>query len=325
MANLPWIDEAQLARDEPRLFHYTNASSLSKILQSKAMFATHFEETNDRQEARIVREPLARRMATDARTTLLATANARGGILTRPEAEIEQDLLERARRFFDALLESYPTPLHITCFSVHAARHQENGLLTMWRLYGSLEKDKRKWRKRNEGQGVALAFNTEKLRLETEKILKTKGVSHIHLDRVYYGQDHDEIQRRIDAAPSISDQFTQFVMNLELGEEYNPQIDLDTLVKFPVLVVCGKHSDFEDEREVRLVVVPELEQSLNGRAPLVGPSRRLLVGYLDALEEVIVGPSKRQARLERLVRKILRQNGFDHVAVRKSGTPFRFL
>lgn len=194
--------------------------------------------------------------------------------------------------------------------------------LTMWRLYGrgKIGEGER------DGVGVALGFNTEKLRLATEGIQEKHGTYCIYLDRVRYGDDDPEVQRRVDDSPSIATLYAKSVIAMIQGAQ-EPPTDLTTedADKFTILFPCAKHQDFEDERETRLVVCPALEVSLAGRAPLVGPDGRVVVKYLDALEEVLVGPSNKQDELFASVSATLKAKGFERVLVKKSETPFRFL
>lgn len=303
------------------LFHYTNKASLLPILQSRGLFATHYGATNDSAEARTVSRPLGMRMVEAGLPKVAALANQRG-LKMMPEPQLREEMLADTGVYFNAMLKSFPTPPYITCFSFHDRPHQkDNGLLTMWRLYGA----SRDGKTADEGQGVALGFNTEKLRVETEKILMSHGASYIYLDRVRYGEDDPEIQRRVNDSQSIAALYAQHVIDRLTGTKPNPIVTVEDMNKFTVLVPCAKHLDFEDEREVRLVVGKELDQSLNGRTPLAGPKDRLVIHYLDALEEIMVGPSKRQDALFNAIGATLRSTGFGHLTVRKSRTPFRFL
>lgn len=329
MADLPWIDEDKLILEQPKLYHYTTATALPKILSSKGMFATSFGLTNDLMEARVAALPLSRKMVEAAFPRMLALAQSQGQGLAMSEAESKARMLEAAKDFYVKLLKSAPTPPHITCFSAHTAPHHDtNGLLTMWRLYGAhREKDKRRWRKQNEGQGVALGFSTKKLSEATERIRDTCGVSSIHLDRVYYGGDDLELNRRVDEAGPIADLFADYFIEMivKRNDDWDPNMRVAVANMFLVLAPSAKHADFIDERETRLVVCEHVDGTLNGRTPFAGPSGRLVVQYLEALEDVIVGPSNRQGRLFKRVRRLLDVNGLEHIPIRKSETPFRHL
>jgi hypothetical protein len=99
----------------------------------------------------------------------------------------------------------------------------------------------------------------------------------------------------------------------------------EELMKFVVLSTSTKHPDCQDEREVRMVVMRSTNPRQRGKQPLDGPRNRILVPCLEALDEVLVGPSNRQAALFKTVKTKLKAAGYAHVAVRKSETPFRHL
>ncbi len=320
MADLPWIDEKKLAKEHPMLFHYTTKAALPDILKSRGLFATHYGATNDSAEVRTVSRPLGLRMVEAGFPRVVALAKERKLKLAKPEPELKKEMLWDAGIYFNAMLKTMPTPPHITCFSAHDRPHQkENGLLTMWRLYGA-SKDGGM-----PDEGVALGFNTEKLRVETEKILERYGAAYIYLDRVRYGEDDPEIQRRVTDSPSLAALYAQHVIDKLTGTQPDPHLTIEDMNKFTVLVPSAKHLDFEDEREIRLVVSKELDQSLNGRIALSGPKDRLVIRYMDALEAIMVGPSKRQDALFNSVSDTLRAHGFEHISVLRSRTPFRFL
>lgn len=327
---LPWLNEKALAEEQPRLFHYTSADNLPAILKSRGLFATHFNATNDTQEARYVSRPLAEAMVEAAFPKLLALVKEKGAKLAMSEDETRAQMLVEATKFFRDMLKTLPTPPHVTCFSAHTLPHHDtSGLLTMWRLYGvSRSKGKRRRKWRNDAQGIALGFNTEKLRVITEEIIEQYAVAYIFLDRVSYALDDPEVKRRVSESPEIADLFAGYFMARILGDDdWNPNIAPATMNKFVVLVPSAKHPDFVDERETRLVVCPEVddERLQRGLPRLEGPKDRLVVRYFDALEEIIIGPSRRQDKLLKNVRFLLRSKGFGHIDVRKSQTPFRYL
>lgn len=310
---LPWLDERALIRKHPRLYHYTKESALLNILASRGLFATHYLHTNDRAEIRALRQPIANHMA--ARSLQLIRTRLRHGQLKlrQPESELEAKVGEDAEQLFDSMIRSMPVAPHLTCFSSHSGAHQmENGLLTMWRLYGG------------EGEGVALGFDTKKLVESYEDASAKFGMDYIFLDEVAYGIDDPILQTRLKESESLLGLHSRNLASLLDGKELaDSDPDIDDLMKFLVLSTSTKHPDFEDEREVRMVVAPSRNAKRKGKTPLDGPRNRLLISCLEAMEEILVGPGKKQAAIVRAVRAKLKAAGYKHVQVRSSATPFR--
>ncbi len=310
----PWLDESRLAREHPTIFHYTRLKVLPQILESGGVFATRYNVTNDPDELHSLRHPLAAMMAMSA-LPLLKYAETLGHFRPPQDMDIEAVALDEAIKFHDIMVRSLPKPLPcLTCFCTHSEEHHvRNGLLTMWRLYG-------------RGEGVALGFDTAKFVALTEEIQKTRAVAGIYLDRVLYGLQDPELTTRVLQSPDVVQQFARTLMVMLREKSEMGPISKSTLTKFLRLICCSKHPDFSDEREVRLVVQeafigkelgrPRLDQSLPDR---------VLVQYLGALKEVMVGPGELQSDAVAMVRHALNDNGFPDIPVIASGTQFRFV
>lgn len=311
---LPWIDEDALAVEHPRIYHYTIASRLEPILASGGLLATHYDQTNDRDEMRALRDTLVIRMAEVALERTRARLS-RGDIhVDLPEEQFEAIIGGDAHTFFDIMVRVMPSAPHITCFSAHdRPHHQENGLLTMWRLYGG------------EGQGVALGFDTAKLVAATYRIRDSLAIDTIYLDRVGYGEDDPEIRRRLDDSPEIPALFSTFLIALMEGRTEIPETELGDLFKFLTLCASVKRADFEDEREIRLITAQALPHTVNGRDSPSLTGSRILLPFLEALDEVLIGPSNVQEALYQRTQHALAHADMKHVGVRKSHTSFRVL
>lgn len=310
---LPWIDEDALAAKHPRIYHYTHASRLGPILTSGGLLATHYDQTNDRDEVRALRDTLVTTMAEVARVRARERLS-RGDIRIDAMSEEEFDSIidADARTFFDIMVRVMPSAPHITCFSAHdQPHHRRNGLLTMWRLYGG------------EGQGVALGFDTAKLVAATYRIRGALAIDTIYLDRVGYGEDDPEIRRRLHESPDISELFSTFLIALFEGRTEIPDEEGSNLFKFLTLCASVKRADFEDEREIRIITSQALTETVNGRSAPTLIGSRVLLPILDALDEVLIGPSETQEELFQDVRNGLDAAGLKHVGVRRSDTSFR--
>jgi len=276
------------------------------------LFATHFSKTNDRAEIKALRQPLAKLMV--EQTLPLFRARMKRGDLrsTLPMEELEARMGEDAELLFDSMVRSMPSAPYLTCFSSHAEpHHAANGLLTMWRLYGGA------------GQGIALGFDTANLVAAYDRASAKYAMGMVFLDRVGYGAEDPQVKARLKESASLIQLHARNLLAMLDGKE--PDDAGDDLMKFLVLTTSTKHPDFQDEREVRVVVTRSLNPKQPGKKPLDGPKHRLLVPCLEALDEVLIGPSNRQASLAKSVKAKLKAAGYERVAVRKSATPFRHL
>lgn len=310
----PWLDEAELARENPTIFHYTRLNVLPDILKSGGLFAARYNATNDPEELHSLRHPMATLMAMSA-TPLLEYATALGRFHPPEDLDLHEAALEEAAQFHDIMIHALPKPLpSITCFSSHKDdHHKKNGILTMWRLYGLEE-------------GVALGFDAKKLIEITEDIQKTEAVSGIYLDRVLYGLQDAELVRRVLQSSEVVHQFARTLMSMLDADIEMPPLRSSTLHKFLRLVCCSKHADFSDEREIRLVVMESDDRMAKGRSRLLQPvPDKILVRYLGALKEIMVGPGESQVAATKQVRQCLDEAGFEAVPVTTSQIQFRFL
>ena len=230
-------------------------------------------------------------------------------------AALERIIPEDARSFYNAMVRSLPLPFFLTCFSKHtAAHHNLNGLLTLWRFYGG------------DGEGIALGVNTRKLVDATGSLLRTHSLAAVYVDEVRYGIDDEVLRGRVSDASGLIEMFLEFVDNLISKRELDFGNRGLEMHQFTVLAASAKHPDFVDEREIRLVATPAFKGYENGRrSAKTCDERFLLLPYLDALDSVIVGPSRDQAALVDAVGSALRRANLGSVQVIRSDTPFRFV
>ncbi|WP_304075606.1 DUF2971 domain-containing protein [Maricaulis maris] len=315
MEPLPWIDEAKLVEAHPQLFHYTSFEALKLILGSGSLAARPFTKTNDAVEGRALREAIVQAMHDRGLKDIRGIFAEHNAEFIGTDEEFIEVCRQDAENCFDAIISANPSQPYLTCFSTHREQHHiENGLLTMWRVYG------------DNGHGVALGFDAEKLREITEQTQKYRAVDIIYLDEVGYGAASALVSKRMREFPSMTDLYMKAIAAVCCE---NKQVFLNAgadLMRFLILNLACKHPDFEDEREVRLVTMEALPDNVHGREPLkrLGDGR-LLIKCLDALNEVIVGPSGRQDQQINRVVRLLGAYGRSEVEVRGTSTPFRQL
>jgi hypothetical protein len=315
VGRLPWINEDEIVAKFPTIFHYTRAKHLEPILASRGLHATHFAHTNDAEEFHGVREMFPA-LAAEPAIALAKRLRAKGAFKRAPSnAALAEIIPEDARNFHDAMVRALPLPFYLTCFSKHTAPHHNvNGLLTLWRFYGG------------DGEGVALGFDTRRLVGATETLLRTHALTAIYLDEVRYGIDDEVLRARMSDATGLLEMFLEFVDNLISGRQLDFGKRGLEMRQFTVLAASAKHPDFMDEREIRLVATPAFEGHEDGReSARTSDERFILLPYLDALESVIVGPSRDQAGLAERIGATLERAGYADVEVVRSKTPFRFV
>jgi len=310
---VPWVDETAIAREHGLLFHYTGASTLKPILSTGGLYATTYKDTNDPDELHALRNPLVPLMVLAA-LPLLKYAQEIGTFMPPIAWDLESVAREEASKFHDIMVRALPTVPHVTCFSTHSEEHHvQNGLLTMWRLYG-------------RGEGLALGFDAPRLVELSQEIQRSAAIDGIYLDRVLYGLGDPRLVKRIMEAPDVPQKFAETLILMLQSRSDAPQFEMQTLLRFLVLICCAKHPDFSDEREVRLIVQQALEGHERGRPRVEEPAAgRIVVKCLDALRHVMIGPNDHQDALAESVRHQLDGAGFGHVEVHKSQIQFRFV
>ena len=233
------------------LFHYTSFEAFESIIRSQVLRATHFWHTNDETEFVHVSGPMRQALAPIVERIakgpppdqkLLEAIQLHGSVDTFVQSEVGHIF----RVAFNHMRECGPqfgmAPAFICCFCDHSdddAYTQENGLLSMWRGYGS--------------DGVALVFDCEKLKacLDRERA-EFKYLGHGQLLEVAYSLKDDVFKQH----------FGDFVALLECNAR-KYLIDHKSDVDFHKLLLQAaagyKHHAFVEEREVRIALFPHTQ------------------------------------------------------------------
>ena len=220
---------------------------------------------------------------------------------------------EDAKSCFNALIKGMPSEPEIACFSYHEKpNHIENGLLTQWRLYGG------------KGSGVALGFNARKIIDISNDSIKTLGVDTMFLDQVAYGAEMGQSADRLNEFGELPEIYARSVLAVLLDRRGIFEDLRDELMKFFVLCASTKHPDFADEREIRLVVSPAIDETLADRKRLSKVGKRSLNPILPALTEILVGPSHDQDKIAFQVERLIHTYERSDIQIKRSNTPFRF-
>ncbi len=298
------IEQVLLSTWEPDpmpgpLFHYTDADGFKGIIESGEIWATHFDHLNDRGELRHGEDIVA--------------AEAKELIGEQPEND--------PRRFFlEQFLEAHPRARLSERTNVYLASLSEAGdLLSQWRAYGS------------DGSGFAIGFKS----LPMPDPKSEKGQAGLTLLRCEYDQNAFRTRsRRILLGTAnvfvkfLSEQGDRKATLKVIGETALRACYLRIAMEIPRL----KHEAFAEEKEWRLVVIPnpgredeivEFRALPNGLSPYV----KVPVGVSDKridLASIVIGPGQDADRSLRSAKMFLTKLDYDSDnLLRISAAPYR--
>jgi hypothetical protein len=318
-------DEAKV-RESRSLFHYTNAQGLIGILDTRSLFATHSDYSNDSSECRLILKYLNNQLAEEYAGYLpkLIAKN-----LLNPKILEERSLLEReAQKSVQAMLSAVnlTAPYFITSFCMHDkdTYEYEHGLLSQWRGYAR--------------GGFAIEFDEfgiDALNKEEHAGWRYQGM----LTSAVIYEDHEAFVnpkefagmggaflRNIFADNPIADE----ILGVGKVEDFGRLF----LARAPFI----KHYGFSEEEEYRIVAMPNRRTKADP-----GEKREIkdihfrtgtdgnVVPYIALYEEmckplpiqsIIVGPHARQDN-QRLAVELLLERFEVNAAVRVSESTFR--
>lgn len=228
-------------------------------------------------------------------------------------------LKKKIRRTRDAGFKAYlkrveslveeppPKGVYICCFCT------EDNLLSQWRSYGE------------NGTGVSIGFEQMGFTRYTGADLPVEEIGLMRLWKVFYKRETKEkiIEQALDMIPNL---------HMQADEEEKARKAADAIHFF---IPTFKNSDFEEEKERRLIFTPAPACNVDPRYRV---ARRMLVPFYSLKElgqssddtrvhlpvrSVTVGPSVQKKLNVESVQMLLSQNGYTSVAVTASDTPYR--
>jgi hypothetical protein len=288
--------DAGSARPDKPLFHYTDAPGFKSILETKELWATHFEHLNDQSELRIGED-----------------------LIDREAESLTRDLPENSGRRL--MMEEFAA-IHreqrlSQVLNIYVASFSENGdQLSQWRAYGA------------DGSGYAIGFRSIPL--------PGSGVADAAVGLFLLRCEYDAAAFRRNIRQillEVSTGFEKFVQS-EPGR-VNPLAVMRIALSICLRRVGAevprlKDEAFEGEGEWRLVGLVSTDRDkgvINVRA-----SPRALVPYLPIsviegdkmdLDAVVVGPRPDADRARRTAAILLRRHGYREEIVRSSRAPYR--
>lgn len=261
-----------LKKNRPLLAHYTSIEVAEKILRDENIWLSNPTYMNDHFEM-----VYGINLATD-----LFSNNKNIEIFEKSDLaeRVLQIYLHYVRQFeHDHMLDVY-----VACFCQHDI-DDADGLLSMWRSYGA------------QGNGAALVFNTG--------FASDSDVPLISISRVNYLSNAEREEQLI----KLIDSWYFRIKECDITRD-NVHIPLNALFyKFVYLALTTKHKGFREEREWRLIYLPQLDETkilkpffdyaITARG--VEPKLKLPIrplpyaqetwALVDVLESIIIGPT----------------------------------
>jgi len=223
----PWWEDANTDRDYPKrrpvLAHYTSIQTLEAIIKGNEFWLSNPLLMNDTQELRHGLD-IARWAIQES--PLLKTVFGDSGANQLLQAFGAQHQLYGTKHAFDT---------YVASFSEHEDG-DEDGLLSMWRGYGS------------NGSGAALIFKTTELQPPEEQ-------SPLILARVHYGSD----DKRLEWINGKLDEFCRLAVNAQATKGHFGRLGEILFNRFLVAALVSKHNGFAEEKEWRAIYLASLD------------------------------------------------------------------
>lgn len=312
------------------LYHYTTWSGLLGIINSQSLWATHYKFLNDYSEIVLFRNKLVSLIIPYVRESYekfleefpnkQQQINQNGGLdrIVQHDAEV----------VVDAQYHATGNEIYILsfCGEHNNSYVNDNGLLSQWRGYSS-------------GGGFAIVFDTLKLEQIFEAEASNYEYSAMHLSSVIYSNDEDRLKTALSDDLSVIAEDVRELFNSEnLNSREN---NLKGYREFVNCVSRYKHCGFEEENEVRAVILPTVidQEYLNlamadGSTLKPEKERKFrdkngeIVPYIELfnsaeielpIKRIIVGPHKEKEARAAALRVMLRNTS---IKVACSDIPF---
>lgn len=304
-----------------KLYHYTTWDGLLGILQTQALWATHYKFLNDYSEIVLFRDKLISLILPYVREAykdlirqyphIENSINQKGGL-----AQVAQHDTEVV---IDAQYHATGDEIYIFSFCGQHKNPQINinGLLSQWRGYGA-------------GGGFALVFDTQKLEELLETEAKEFEYSAGHFSDLIYSDDENKLNEELsDDLAIIADGIRQFFHHTNFDKDEEPDISKGYL-PFVKCISRYKHHSFSEENEVRIVALPtvldqEMIKLAGSKGVTLKPEKERKfrnkngqhIPYIELfnsidielpIEKIIVGPHKEKETRSTALRSMLRKS-----------------
>ncbi len=297
------IRESQrLEKDDIKLVHYTSSENAFNILSGQTLWMRNTSCMNDYSE-----------VIHGLNSVSIHLLDTDKNLKDFKVSDRTKEYLNASINKFDDIWSRSRLDANIYVASLSEKLPSENGLgrLSMWRAYGGKN-------------GVAIEFNNP---------AKTNGLNVFLYPAIY---NDDELKKELDSV----------IRNIDENVDYLDSLSQQTVVDHIVLsllllVVCKKHEGFSEEREWRLVYVPNLIQEtefalknsvecINGLPQIVyklpvngGLSPK--INLTTMLHKVLIGPTENAMQQALSFSMILNSIGLSDVdmKIERSDIPLR--
>lgn len=319
--------------EDDRLFHYTSAAGLFGILQSKCLWATHYQFLNDSKEFVAARASLRKYLERPIKVAM-ARLKVNERIVLEPSLDKATVIAEEAERlvslFYDAMWGNNDDRIKGTdgyIFSCYCGAPIDgnpfrNGGLLNWSTYG-------------KNGGYALQFNVSKLlNLLQQERERYNALSWI-LRRAVYAEE-GEIPDLLRTQYDTVGQFAQIISEENMRGTALSKTDFGPMAGPLLEIMCLLKDDyFRLEKEARLVVLRrqsplglEKFHDLHIRhaggvsVPYVKLFEGNLFGENCPLERIIIGPHADNTRRVVALRTYLKAQALNHIEITVSSVPY---
>ena len=262
--------DEQFPDKKPLLAHYTSIETLESILKNNELWFSNPLFMNDVEELRFGINEGANRFfnSKDIKDSL-----------NEAQFKILQTQFEQ---FLNKFTNEYVLDVYTFCLSEHDEINHPDGLLSMWRGYGS------------NGNGAALVFDTSKL--------ESVPSSALVIARVEYSSR----QERVDWLDRKLKEFSQLLMKLKLGDEQLYLASYAIFERIKLFSIFTKHHGFAEEREWRVAFLKDRDMD-SKFSPMLGYSigARGVEPKLKLKLEEVAGHISNSVSLSNLVHQII--------------------
>lgn len=200
------------------IYHYTDGSGLTGILESQSLRATHFRYLNDKTELELYKEML---------------------LFSLRKQQVSQNMVERFKEYIETVSglvfdrqNQHLCDIFICSFCFHNSHNKDFSLLSQWRGYG-------------KDGGYAIGFDYEYLNNLKEKERTIYDFDFATFDPVTYWDKEAEI-------PEEQKENVEFILTSYIKGHKNGQLR-EASDRYLRCLAHVKHDGFNEENEYRLV------------------------------------------------------------------------
>jgi hypothetical protein len=316
-------NDADFDEDE-RIFHFTDAIGLYGILQSKCLWATHFQFLNDRNEIVYARDFLTQWLCKHIHP-IIAAAKVNKQV-EFPDGDTSRSVAkDEAEKFISTFYDvSHSNFAESYIFSGFCCKpnhpHYMNGGQLHWATYG-------------KNGGYAIRLNPHKIhKLFDDENMKYQATSYISGKVVYSPDDAAQVFRT--NLEKIGD-VAKRAIDAQISDDWSNVLAYDAAMHFCRVTGLSKDAFFRGEEEARILVwrivkpagdnvsYPVCMRHRGGvTVPYIEIFKDILLGENNPVEAIIIGPHYDNRRRKIALKKYLTSVGLNAIEVHESNVPY---